>query len=80
MPFSADWVALCEVCGFALVEWIQASLVEHHGIQADLFGGEDTVVDTERLSFFRRLVHNRLPPGDARRILHEDVLIFRKEF
>jgi hypothetical protein len=73
VPFSADWVRLCESCGFRLVKWARASLVSEtrHG---DLFCGE-TVKRTERKSFFRRLAEKKGSP----RIDHEDVLFLMKD-
>lgn len=72
VPFSADWVKLCEACGFKLTKWVRASLVKedrHPGMF-----GEDVVKTTERKSFFRRLAEKKGSP----RIDHEDVLFFLK--
>jgi hypothetical protein len=73
VPFSADWLKLCESCGFELVEWIHASLVKDLGKHADLYGDvhHKTV---ERKSFFRRLAEKKGSP----RIDHEDVIFVRK--
>lgn len=71
--FSADWVRLCESCGFTLVKWVRASVVSET-VHGDLFLGE-TVKRTERKSFFRRLAEKKGSP----RIDHEDVLFFVKE-
>ena len=74
VEFSEDWVRLCQSCGFELLHWHKAMLVEKHGIQGGLFG-EDTHHQTARLSFFRRL-HSQKYPELA--ILWEDVLCMRK--
>jgi hypothetical protein len=73
VTFSADWLKLCESCGFELVEWIHASLVKDLGKHADLYGDvhHKTV---ERKSFFRRLAEKKGSP----RIDHEDVIFVRK--
>jgi hypothetical protein len=73
VPFSADWLNLCEACGFELVEWVHASLVKDLGKHSDLYGDvhHKTV---ERKSFFRRLAEKKGSP----RIDHEDVIFVRK--
>jgi 16S rRNA G966 N2-methylase RsmD len=73
VPFSADWLRLCEACGFEPVEWIKASLVKETA-HPSLFDDEPIVERTERKSFFRRLAEKKGSP----RIDHEDVLIVRK--
>lgn len=73
VPFSADWVRLCESCGFVLVEWVQASLVKDLGKHRDLYGDEHHR-KTERKSFFRRLAEKKGSP----RIDHEDIVFLRK--
>lgn len=75
VDFPGEWQHLCEHHGFTLEERIEASLVEHHGTQPVLSGGEDHV-RTERKSFFRRLSEKR--PG-APQINHEIVLTMRKD-
>lgn len=72
VPFSADWVRLCEACGFELVEWIHASLVKETR-HSDLFDGEQVKV-TQKKSFFRRLAEKKGSP----RIDHEDLLFLRR--
>jgi hypothetical protein len=72
VPFSADWLRLCEACGFESVEWIKASLVKRDE-QPGLFG-EAVVKTKSRKSFFRRLAEAKGSPA----IDHEDVLIVRK--
>jgi len=69
VPFSADWVKLCEACGFRLVEWVKASLVKDLGSHADLYGDVHHR-KVERKSFFRRLAEKKGSP----RIDEEDVL------
>ena len=54
VPFSDQWEQLCMAVGFEPVERIQAMLVESHGTQLDIFGGE-TERRKERKSVFRRL-------------------------
>jgi 16S rRNA G966 N2-methylase RsmD len=72
VPFSADWLRLCEACGFEVVEWVRASLVKRES-QPGLFG-EEIVKTKSRKSFFRRLTEKKgSPPIDC-----EDVLIVRK--
>lgn len=73
VTFSADWLKLCDACGFELVEWIHASLVKQRAVQT-LFNGTEQV-STERKSFFRRLYEKK--PG-AVRIDWEDVIVVRK--
>jgi hypothetical protein len=72
VPFSADWLRLCEACGFVKVEWIKASLVKRNE-QPGLFG-EPVAKTKSRKSFFRRLAEAKGSPA----IDHEDVLIVRK--
>lgn len=74
VPFSADWVRLCESQGFRLVEWIHASLVKTSEAQLDLFGGEHYVKVTKKASFFRRLAEAKGSP----KIDWEDVLVVEK--
>ena len=38
VDFPSDWQRLCEHVGFQLLERIEASLIEEHGIQEGLFG------------------------------------------
>ena len=76
VPFSRQWLALCESVGFELVEWVQASLVKKNKSQ-DVFGGEQ-IEKKERKSFFRRLHESRMAEDDPRRIDHEDVLFVKK--
>ena len=57
VPFSDDWLRLCESCGFVLVKRVQASLIKEDR-HPDMFVGED-VKTTERKSFFRRLAERR---------------------
>lgn len=72
VPFSDQWQALCERCGFSLVERIRASLVKEDRAPS-LFGGED-VRTKERKSFFRRLAEAKGSP----RIDWEDVVVVKK--
>lgn len=72
--FPAQWRQLCQAHGFELLEEIHASRIEAHGVQTELFG-DDTVEETARMSFFRRL-HTKKYPHLA--IRHETVLILRK--
>ena len=74
VDFSQQWADLCQSCGFELVEWIKAWLVEERGTQYDLEGEAHTKI-VKRFSFFRRL-HAQKYPDLA--IEWEDVLIFRK--
>lgn len=53
VPFSNNWLALCESVGFKLVCRHKAMLVKEHGFQITLDGGEQKL-QTERKSFFRR--------------------------
>lgn len=73
VPFSDQWEQLCAAVGFEPVERIAAMLVDDHGSQLDIFGGE-TPRRTERKSFFRRLAEKKGSP----RIDWEDVIIMRK--
>jgi uncharacterized Zn finger protein (UPF0148 family) len=74
IEFSQQWADLCQSCGFELIEWIKAWLVEERGTQYDLEGKAHTKT-VKRFSFFRRL-HAQKYPHLA--IEWEDVLIFRK--
>jgi len=74
VQFSQQWADLCQSCGFELIEWIRAWLVEEQGTQYDLMGETHTKT-VKRFSFFRRL-HAQKYPHLA--IEWEDVLIFRK--
>jgi len=74
VEFSQQWADLCQSCGFELVEWIKAWLIEERGTQYDLMGEVHTKT-VKRFSFFRRL-HAQKYPHLA--IEWEDVLIFRK--
>jgi len=74
VEFSQQWADLCQSCGFELIEWIKAWLVEERGTQYDLTGEAHTKT-VKRFSFFRRL-HVKKYPHLA--IEWEDVLIFRK--
>ena len=60
VDFPRQWEALCHQCGFVTAEWIEASLVEHHGCQETLFDGPQEV-QTARMSFFRRLHVKKRP-------------------
>jgi hypothetical protein len=73
VTFSADWLKLCESCGFELVEWVHASLVKDLGKHADLYGDVHHR-KVERKSFFRRLAEKKGSP----RIDNEDVIFVRK--
>lgn len=74
VDFPGDWRKLCEACGFVLVKEVRAMLTteERH---PDLFGGEDHVKTTSRMSFFRRL-HVKKYPHLA--INYEVVQFFKK--
>jgi hypothetical protein len=74
VPFTHDWARLCEHVGFVWLHHHQASLVQTHGADRDLFSGADVRRETRRESFFRRL--SRQKTGVA--IDHESVLCFRK--
>ena len=72
VPFTDDWIRLCEAAGFVLERRVRASLVkEQRG--GHLFDTE-YVKRTERKSFFRRLAEAKgSPPIDW-----EDVTFFRR--
>ena len=72
LPFSMQWVQLCEACGFALVVHIRAWLVEERGAQYDL-DGDLIVKKVEHKTFFRRVAEKKGSP----RIDWEDVLVFK---
>jgi len=74
IEFSQQWTQLCQACGFRLVHWHKAWLVEHNGIALTLDGGE-VERKTERKSFFRRLYEGKNPHNA---IDWEDVLCFQK--
>lgn len=74
VQFSDQWRQLCESCGFELVEWVKAWLIEDRGIQYDLWGGKEKR-EIKRMSFFRRLHASKYPHLS---IDWEDVLIFKK--
>ncbi|MCJ7482629.1 MAG: hypothetical protein MUO31_06660 [Thermodesulfovibrionales bacterium] len=68
VPFSDDWLKLCEAVGFKLTCRHKAMLVKEE-TKDDLFGGTITK-KTERKSFFRRLAEAKGSPA----IDHEDVI------
>lgn len=72
--FSQDWARLCEACGFELLHWHKAMLVDHYGEQGTLTGGTDTIT-VEKKSFFRKLSEKKGSP----KIDYEDVLCFVKK-
>jgi DNA modification methylase len=72
VPFSDDWLKLCESVGFTLECRHQAMLVKEESHDS-LFGGTITK-KTERKSFFRRLAEAKGSP----RIDHEDVICVKK--
>jgi hypothetical protein len=73
VDFPAQWLELCEACGFEPLEWIRAWLVEDNGTQTAMFGDDKRLVK-ERKSFFRRLAEKKgSPPID-----YEVVVIVRK--
>jgi tRNA G10 N-methylase Trm11 len=75
VEFSQQWATLCESCGFELIEWIRAWLVEERGTQLGLWG-DDENKDVKRVSFFRRLHSQKYPHLS---IDWEDVLVFKKK-
>ncbi len=72
VPFSDDWLKLCEAVGFKLTCRHRAMLVKEE-TKDDLFGGTITK-KTERKSFFRRLAEAKGSPA----IDHEDVICVMK--
>ena len=60
VDFPGDWRRLAEACGFVTLHEHHAMLVQEHGIQTDLFGGE-VAQQTHKMSFFRRLHLKRRP-------------------
>ena len=72
VEFTQDWIRCCESVGFRLLHHHKAMLVEHHGTQTTLFGEGDTVHETRRESFFRRLARMKGSPA----IEWEDVTCF----
>ena len=69
VPFTNQWITLCQSVGLRLLHHHRAMLVEEHGTQTDLFQGE-VEQKTIKASFFRRL-HMKKCPDLA--ILWEDV-------
>ena len=73
VPFTDDWIRLCEAAGFVLERRVRASLVkEQRG--GHMFEGEYRKV-TKRVSFFRRLYEKKYPENA---IDEEDVTFFRR--
>lgn len=72
VPFSDDWIKLCEACGFRLVCRHRAMLVKKRKVNT-LFGVTEKI--KEKKSFFRRL-HEKKP--GAVRIDWEDVICVQK--
>lgn len=72
VPFSDDWLKLCEAVGFKLVCRHRAMLVKED-VKDDLFGGQ-IIKKTERKSFFRRLAEAKGSP----KIDWEDVICVEK--
>jgi hypothetical protein len=75
VPFSDDWLRLCESCGFKLICRHKAMLVKTTE-RNSLFGMEEKRI--EKKGFFRKLHEAKMPPGDPRRIDWEDILCFEK--
>ena len=73
VPFTDDWVRLCESRGFVLERRVQASLVKTQR-GGHLFDGEHTA-QKERKSFFRRLYEQKYPHNA---IDWEDVVFLRR--
>ncbi len=73
VPFSKDYLRLCESVGFELVHWHKATLVKETTHET-LFGHTETK-RKERKSFFRRLAESKGSP----RIDEEDVICLFKE-
>lgn len=73
VPFSDQWLALCESLGFQLVCRHRAMLVKRGDRQKLLEGGEHQT-EKSRKSFFRRLAEKNGSP----RIDWEDVICVRK--
>ncbi len=73
VPFSDDWLKLCEAVGFKLVCRHRAMLVKEE-VHNDLFGGQITK-KTERKSFYRRLAEAKGSP----KIDWEDVICMMKD-
>ena len=72
VPFTDDWIRLCEAAGFVLERRVRASLVKEQ-LGGHLFE-EEHVKTTARKSFFRRLAEAKgSPPIDE-----EDVTFFRR--
>ncbi len=74
VDFPDQWRQVCEAAGFEWTHRIKAWVIEHKGIQYDMFSDEPVEIVTERKSFFRRLAESKGSP----RIDFEEVLIFRK--
>ena len=72
VPFSDDWLKLCEAVGFKLVCRHKAMLLKEE-THKSLFG-HDITKKTERKSFFRRLAEAKGSP----RIDWEDVICMEK--
>lgn len=62
VDFPGQWQALCEAVGFRTVHVHRAWLVEEHGTQG-LLGGGEKLHRTERKSFFRRLAEKKGSPA-----------------
>jgi len=60
VDFPGQWRTLAESCGLTTLHEHHALLVEDHGTQGGLFG-EDTVHQTHKKSFFRRLHEKKRP-------------------
>lgn len=76
VPFSDQWLKLCEACGFKLVCRHHAMLVQVSRRPSLTKGFVEK--KKENTSFFRKLYHSRLPADDPRRIEWEDVICMRK--
>ena len=75
VPFSYNWIKLCEACGFRLVCRHRAMLVKKWK-QPSLDGPVE--VSKSRKGFFRRIYEQKLDKGDAKIIDWEDVACFVK--
>jgi hypothetical protein len=61
VPFTDQWQALCEACGFETLHIHRAMLVKRRGAQAG-FDGALVSKDVSRKSFFRRLAEAKGSP------------------
>jgi tRNA G10 N-methylase Trm11 len=74
VDFPVQWFRLCQMCGFEMMEWIRAWLIEGDDVEQIGLLGERVPLRRDHKSFFRRLAESKGSP----RVDYEVVLVTRK--